>query len=130
MTILCRCRDDHGRLPNKAMRHGYCGPSFDDHAIEKALLIYKIRHTKLRDPAKAAAPLVSQGRILGWFQDRMEFGPRTLGGRSIIADRRDPEMNSKVNNAVKFREWRRPSAPSLKKKLRRTISNPRTIRRS
>jgi carbamoyltransferase len=97
------------------MRHGYCGRSFDDHAIEKALLIYKIRHTKLRDPAKAAAQLLSQGRILGWFQDRMEFGPRTLGNRSIIADRRDAEMNSKVNNAVKFRQWWRPFAPSLKK---------------
>ena len=107
--------DDHGRFPNKAMRHGYWGPSFDDDAIEKALLTYKIRHTKLSDPAKIAAQLLSQGRILGWFQGRMEFGPRALGSRSIIADPRDPEMNTKVNNAVKFREWWRPFAPSLKK---------------
>jgi carbamoyltransferase len=107
--------DDHGRLPNKAMRHGYWGSSFDDEAIEKALLTYKIRHTKLSDPAKVAAQLLSQGRILGWFQGRMEFGPRALGSRSIIADPRDPEMNTKVNNAVKFREWWRPFAPSLKK---------------
>ena len=107
--------DDNGRLPNKAMRHGYWGPSFDDDAIEKALLTYKIRHTKLSDPAKVAAQLLSQGRILGWFQGRMEFGPRALGNRSIIADPRDPEMNTKVNNAVKFREWWRPFAPSLKK---------------
>jgi carbamoyltransferase len=107
--------DDNGRLPNKAMRHGYWGPSFDDQAIEKALLTYKIRHTKLSDPAKVAAQLLSQGRILGWFQGRMEFGPRALGNRSIIADPRDPEMNTKVNNAVKFREWWRPFAPSLKK---------------
>jgi carbamoyltransferase len=107
--------DDNGRFPNKAMRHGYWGPSFDDDAIEKALLTYKIRHTKLSDPAKIAAQLLSQGRILGWFQGRMEFGPRALGSRSIIADPRDPEMNTKVNNAVKFREWWRPFAPSLKK---------------
>jgi carbamoyltransferase len=109
--------DDNGRLPNKAMRHAYWGPSFDDDAIEKALLTYKIRHTKLSDPAKVAAQLLSQGRILGWFQGRMEFGPRALGSRSIIADPRDPGMNTKVNNAVKFREWWRPFAPSLKKEV-------------
>ena len=114
-AALAPCLDDNGRLPNKAMRHGYWGPSFDDDAIEKALLTYKIRHTKLSDPAKAAAQLLSQGRILGWFQGRMEFGPRALGSRSIIADPRDPDMNTKVNNAVKFREWWRPFAPSLKK---------------
>jgi len=45
----------------------------------------------------------------------MEFGPRALGARSILADPRDPEMNAKVNNAVKFREWWRPFAPSFKK---------------
>jgi carbamoyltransferase len=109
--------DDNGRLPSKPMRHGYWGPSFDDDAIEKALLTYKIRHTKLSDPAKAAAQLLSQGKILGWFQGRMEFGPRALGSRSILADPRDSEMNTKVNNAVKFREWWRPFAPSLKKEV-------------
>jgi carbamoyltransferase len=107
--------DDNGRLPNKPMRHGYWGPRFDHDAIEKALITYKIRHTKLSDPAKAAAQLLDQGKILGWFQGRMEFGPRALGSRSIIADPRDPQMNAKVNNAVKFREWWRPFAPSFKK---------------
>jgi carbamoyltransferase len=107
--------DGNGRLPNKPMRHGYWGPSFDEEAIEKALLTYKIRHTKLSDPAKTSAQLLSEGKILGWFQGRMEFGPRALGSRSIIADPRDPEMNTKVNNAVKFREWWRPFAPSFKK---------------
>jgi carbamoyltransferase len=107
--------DDNGKLPNKPMRHGYWGPSFHDAAIESALNTYKIRHTKLSDPATAAAQLLSNGRILGWFQGRMEFGPRALGARSIIADPRDPEMNTKVNNAVKFREWWRPFAPSFKK---------------
>ncbi|HSC45253.1 MAG TPA: carbamoyltransferase C-terminal domain-containing protein [Candidatus Acidoferrum sp.] len=107
--------DGNGRLPNKAMRHGYWGPAFDDETVEKALLTYKIRHTKLSDPATAAAQLLSHGKILGWFQGRMEFGPRALGSRSILADPRDPEMNAKVNNAVKFREWWRPFAPSFKK---------------
>jgi carbamoyltransferase len=107
--------DNNGKLPNKPMRHGYWGPSFDDVAIEKALLTYKIRHIELGDPATTAAQLLSAGKILGWFQGRMEFGPRALGSRSIIADPRDPEMNAKVNNAVKFREWWRPFAPSFKK---------------
>ena len=107
--------DGSGRLPNKPMRHGYWGPSFNDDAIEKALLTYKIRHTKVSDSAVTAAQLLSAGKILGWFQGRMEFGPRALGSRSILADPRDPEMNAKVNNAVKFREWWRPFAPSFKK---------------
>jgi carbamoyltransferase len=107
--------DNNGKFPGKAMRHGYWGPSFDDEAIEAALHTYKLRYAKLADPAGAAAELLSQGKILGWFQGRMEFGPRALGSRSILADARDPEMNAKVNNAVKFREWWRPFAPSLKK---------------
>jgi carbamoyltransferase len=107
--------DAAGRLPMKPMRHAYLGPSFDDAAIESALNTYKIRHSRLADPASTAAELLSTGKILGWFQGRMEFGPRALGARSILADPRDPEMNIKVNNAVKFREWWRPFAPSFKK---------------
>jgi carbamoyltransferase len=107
--------DDNGKLPNKPMRHGYWGPCFDDAAIESALRMYKLRYAKLPDPASTAAELLSHGKILGWFQGRMEFGPRALGSRSILADPRDPEMNAKVNNAVKFREWWRPFAPSFKK---------------
>ncbi len=107
--------DDNGKLPNKAMRHGYWGPSFDDDAIENTLRTYKLRYSRLSDPASTAAELLSKGKILGWFQGRMEFGPRALGSRSILADPRDPEMNAKVNSAVKFRESWRPFAPSLKK---------------
>ena len=107
--------DRGGRLPNKAMRHAYLGPEFDGAAIETALRTYKLRYTPLNNPAETAAELLSRGKILGWFQGRMEFGPRALGSRSILADPRDPEMNAKVNNAVKFREWWRPFAPSLKK---------------
>jgi carbamoyltransferase len=99
----------------KPMRHAYWGPSFDDAAIETALRTYKLRYSRVDDPAEAAAELLSRGKILGWFQGRMEFGPRALGSRSILADARDPEMNAKVNSAVKFREWWRPFAPSLKK---------------
>ena len=107
--------DDNGQMPIKAMRHAYWGPSLDDAAIESNLRTYKLRYARLPDPASTAAELLSQGKILGWFQGRMEFGPRALGNRSILADPRDPGMNAKVNNAVKFREWWRPFAPSFKK---------------
>jgi carbamoyltransferase len=107
--------DAGGRLPNRAMRHAYFGPEFDDSTVESALRTYKLRYSRVDDPAEAAAELLSKGKILGWFQGRMEFGPRALGSRSILADARDPEMTTHVNNAVKFREWWRPFAPSLKK---------------
>ena len=107
--------DRGGRLPIRAMRHAYLGPSFDDGAIETALKTYKLRYSRMDDPAVTGAELLAQGKILGWFQGRMEFGPRALGSRSILADPRDPEMTAKVNNAVKFREWWRPFAPSITK---------------
>jgi len=107
--------DGGARLPLRPMRDAYLGPSFDDEAIETALKTYKIRASRLSDPAATAAEMLSRGKILGWYQGRMEFGPRALGSRSILADPRDPEMNIKVNNAVKFREWWRPFAPSFKK---------------
>lgn len=107
--------DGGGKLPNRAMRHAYLGPAFEDAAIEPVLNTYKLRYRRLDDVAATVAELLSQGKIIGWFQGRMEFGPRALGSRSILADPRDPEMNAKVNNAVKFREWWRPFAPSFKK---------------
>jgi carbamoyltransferase len=109
--------DGGGKLPKREMRHAYLGTAFDDEAIETALRTYKLRYTRVADAAEPAAELLSLGKILGWFQGRMEFGPRALGARSILADPRDPEMNAKVNNAVKFREWWRPFAPSFKKEI-------------
>jgi carbamoyltransferase len=107
--------DGDQRLPLKPMRHAYLGPSFEDDAIETTLKTCKVRSTRLSDAASVAAELLALGKILGWYQGRMEFGPRALGNRSILADPRDPEMKVKVNNAVKFREWWRPFAPSFKK---------------
>jgi carbamoyltransferase len=105
--------ETEGRLPLKAMRHAYLGNEYDDAQIGQVLRTYKLRYTQLDDVAGATADLLADGKIVGWFQGRMEFGPRALGSRSILADPRDPEMNAKVNNAVKFREWWRPFAPSL-----------------
>ena len=105
--------DNGGHLPVTKMRHAYLGNEYSDAEIERVLQTYKLRIIRVVDPAKAAAELLADGKILGWFQGRMEFGPRALGARSILADPRDPEMNAKVNNAVKFREWWRPFAPSI-----------------
>ena len=105
--------DNGGKLPMHKMRHAYLGAENSDEEIEKALTTYKLRATRVADPAAAAAEMLAKGKILGWVQGRMEFGPRALGARSILADPRDPEMNAKVNNAVKFREWWRPFAPSM-----------------
>src|SRR5204862_2827021 len=102
-----------GRLPLRAMRHAYLGPAYDNSQIEKVLSTYKLRHTRLDDVAGATADLLADGKIVGWFQGRMEFGPRALGSRSILADPRDPEMQSKMNLKIKFRESFRPFAPAV-----------------
>jgi carbamoyltransferase len=112
-AALAPILDDNGKFPSRKMRHAYLGTESSDPEIAKALETYKIRATPVADPAGAAAEMLANGKILGWFQGRMEFGPRALGSRSILADPRDPEMNAKVNNAVKFREWWRPFAPSM-----------------
>ncbi len=111
--------DQGGRLPMKPMRHAYLGPEYSDAEIEKALRTYKLRASRVDNVAATTAELLANGKIIGWFQGRMEFGPRALGHRSILADPRDPEMNAKVNNAVKFREWWRPFAPSMLKEVAR-----------
>ncbi|MGC2851975.1 MAG: carbamoyltransferase N-terminal domain-containing protein, partial [Candidatus Acidiferrum sp.] len=88
--------DGGQRLPLRAMRHAYYGSSAEEDGIAAVLSTYKIRCSRLTDPAATAAELLSQGKIIGWYQGRMEFGPRALGSRSILADPRDPEMNAKV----------------------------------
>ena len=116
-SVFAPYLDGGGRLPMNPLRHAYLGPEFTDAEIEKSLNSYKLRATKLNDIAATTAELLANGKIIGWFQGRMEFGPRALGNRSILADPRDPEMNFKVNNAVKFREWWRPFAPSMLKEV-------------
>jgi carbamoyltransferase len=112
-AALAPYMESGGKLPLHKMRHAYLGPASSDDEIQKILATYKLRATPVADPASTAAEMLANGKILGWFQGRMEFGPRALGSRSILADPRDPEMNAKVNNAVKFREAWRPFAPSM-----------------
>jgi carbamoyltransferase len=100
-------------LPRKPTGHTYLGPSFSNDAIEKVLKVYKLPYSKERDAPRRAAELLAEDRLVGWFQGRMEFGPRALGMRSILADPRRAENRDRVNDAVKFRENWRPFAPSV-----------------
>ncbi len=93
----------------------YFGPSFSDAEIEKFLKSRNIPYTKLSDDqlVDRVADLMAQEKVIGWFQGRMEFGPRALGNRSIIGDARSPKMQETMNLKIKFRESFRPFAPSV-----------------
>lgn len=91
----------------------YLGPKFANHDIEDILKLYKIQYRKSTDITQDTARLLASGNIIGWFQGAMEFGPRALGNRSILADPRDINMKNKVNDVIKFRESWRPFAPSI-----------------
>src|SRR6202041_1071196 len=112
-AVLAPYLSRYAALPRSKMRDAALGGEYSNAEIEKTLVTYKLNAKRADDPARSAACLLARGKIIGWFQGRMEFGPRALGHRSILADPRDPEMNAKVNNAVKFREWWRPFAPSM-----------------
>jgi carbamoyltransferase len=98
-----------------AMRGSYLGPSFSNAEIEQFLTKQHIPYTRLNDEAlfSRAAEELAAGKVVGWLQGRMEFGPRALGGRSILGDARNPIMQSVMNLKVKFRESFRPFAPSV-----------------
>jgi carbamoyltransferase len=100
-------------FPRRPTRHTFLGPSFSNDAIERVLKVYKLPYVKDRDIPRRAAELLAQDRLIGWYQGRMEFGPRALGNRSILADPRRAENRDRVNDAVKFRENWRPFAPSV-----------------
>ncbi len=92
------------------------GPEFDASSIRAFLESVEAEFEELpagQPTHSRAAELLAEGRVVGWFQGRMEFGPRALGGRSILGDPRDREMQSKMNLKIKFRESFRPFAPSV-----------------
>ncbi|MBU1159793.1 hypothetical protein KKD04_01240 [Patescibacteria group bacterium] len=98
---------------NFKLEHAYWGADFSDNEIEKTLKESKLNYKKVDNIEEAAAKLITQGRIIGWFQGAMEMGPRALGNRSIIANPAIKGINDKVNNYVKHRERWRPFAPSV-----------------
>jgi carbamoyltransferase len=93
----------------------YLGPSYSDNKIEKFLTKNNLPYKKTTDEEKynIASDLIQDEKVIGWFQGRMEFGPRALGNRSIIGDSRSPKMQKKINLKIKFREGFRPFAPSV-----------------
>ncbi|MGH7229505.1 MAG: carbamoyltransferase family protein, partial [Nitrospiraceae bacterium] len=97
------------------MKGSYLGPSFSNEEIERFLKKRDASYVRLSDAElfdKIADELAS-GKVVGWFQGRMEFGPRALGGRSILGDARNPRMQSVMNLKIKYRESFRPFAPSV-----------------
>ena len=110
-------------VPGKDMMNGsYLGPEYSDAEIEKVLVSLKAGFRKMtaEEKPKAVAEQLAQGKIIGWFNGRMEFGPRSLGCRSILGDPRSPKMQADMNIKIKFREGFRPFAPSV---LRERVSD-------
>ena len=107
------------RLPpyRDEMQGSYLGPSYSDNEIEKQLISLGANFEKFPEDEllKIAAQELSNEKTIGWFQGRMEFGPRALGSRSILADPRSDKMQKTLNLKVKFRESFRPFAPSVLK---------------
>jgi len=97
------------------MENAYTGPSFSDVHIKSALVNYEFSYRVMGEDelVKYIAYQLSKDKIVGWFQGRMEFGPRALGNRSILANPCNPEMKNLVNSKVKRREHFRPYAPSV-----------------
>lgn len=93
--------------------YSYLGTEYSDDAIEAVLKEFNVKYSECTDPAAEGAKRISRQEVLGWFQGRMEFGPRALGARSILGDPRDPEMQKKMNLKIKYRESFRPFAPSV-----------------
>jgi carbamoyltransferase len=92
------------------MSHAYWGPQYSEDEIEQFLKWTKARYRKLKNIAEETAEILTENKIVGWFQGRMEFGPRSLGSRSILASPIHAEMQSRLNE-VKDREDFRPVAP-------------------
>ena len=103
--------------PNDSMQGSYLGPEYTQDEIEKELekigAVYQVKTEQ--DLIDRAAEDLSKGEVIGWFQGRMEFGPRALGGRSILGDPRSSKTQKNLNLKVKYRESFRPFAPSILK---------------
>jgi len=102
----------HATTQRWRMRHAYWGPEYSDDALRQFLDWAKLPYRRLEDPAAEVAEILAADRIIGWFQGRMEFGPRALGARSIIASPLSAAMQERLNE-LKDREDFRPVAPAV-----------------
>ena len=114
VKVVCRTHQD-------GMKGAYLGPAFESGDIAAFLDAAGANYTHLDRDAmiEQVAQWLAEGRVIGWFQGRMEFGPRALGARSILGDPRSPRMQALMNIKIKFREGFRPFAPSV---LRERVS--------
>jgi carbamoyltransferase len=112
---LVNARDADNK--NDKQKASLLGPSFSDEEMESFLRKENAPYRKLLYPdlPQTISELIVQGKVIGWFQGNLEFGPRALGARSIIADARDRSMQSRMNLKIKFRESFRPFAPTVLK---------------
>lgn len=104
------------------MRGSFLGPAFSNDLVERFLKKQGIPYLRLNDDVlfERVADELAAGKVVGWLQGRMEFGPRALGARSILGDARNPKMQSVMNLKIKYRESFRPFAPSV---LRERVSD-------
>jgi carbamoyltransferase len=98
------------------MQHAYWGPAYSDEEVEQLLQWMKVPYRRLENVAAETAAILAEDRIIGWFQGRMEFGPRALGSRSILASPAKADMQQKLND-IKDREDFRPVAPVVPEEL-------------
>jgi len=103
------------RTPSAIAPTPYLGPESSNDQIEETLKKFKLPFRREDDIAEVTADIIANGGLVGWFQGKMEFGERALGGRSILADPRRSEMKQVLNSAVKYREGFRPFAPAVLK---------------
>jgi carbamoyltransferase len=99
-----------------SMNNSYLGPCYSDKDILKTINKYEAQYeyyNSYQNLSVIVSKKIAEGNVIGWFQDRMEFGPRALGNRSILADPRNPEIQKVLNLKIKFREGFRPFAPSV-----------------
>lgn len=105
---------DYGETIRAASPNMLLGPEYSDADIEQEMASTGVAYEKVENIAERTAELIDRGLLVGWFQGRMEAGPRALGARSILADPRREDSRDRVNGAVKYREYWRPFCPSVK----------------
>ena len=115
-----------------SLRHVYFGPAYDDEDILADLIARhaEVRWTRSNHVVEEIADALVAGAVVGWFQGRMEFGPRALGNRSILADPRPADMKDRINEKVKHREGFRPFAPAVPEEDAATWFDMRGLARS
>ncbi|MBI4096046.1 MAG: hypothetical protein HY438_04240 [DPANN group archaeon] len=104
---------ERGSFKQWRMEHVYYGPDYSDEEIEKEIDNFGLNFERLASAPKTAAELVDSGRVVGWFQGKLEYGPRALGNRSVVADPRIAGMKDRINKYLKKRDWFMPFAPSM-----------------